>query len=198
MPNDPRWPSVMSFRYISRISSFDARVVMISDTHASSTFRRNDFSRASRSVIPGNIFGMNTFRATCCVIVLAAGHVVAPAAQVRNRRADDADRIDARMLVEPPVFDREHGLLHRDRESRRAPPAAAFRVRRRRRAWSGARRRAPADRVGLAPTSRRSTRSAGRCGARRGGVLRGGFRPAPAAAGRRRGRSARAARRRAA
>ncbi len=71
MPNDPRWPSVMSFRYISKISSLDARVVMMSDTHASSSLRRHDFSRASLSVMPGNIFGRNTLRAICCVMVLA-------------------------------------------------------------------------------------------------------------------------------
>jgi hypothetical protein len=61
----------MSFRYISRIASFDARVVMITDTHASSSLRRHDFSRASCKVMPGNIFGRKMLRATCCVIVLA-------------------------------------------------------------------------------------------------------------------------------
>ena len=71
MPNDPRWPRVMSLRYISRIASFDARVVRISDTQTSSSLRRTDFSRASLNVIPGNIFGRKTLRATCCVIVLA-------------------------------------------------------------------------------------------------------------------------------
>ena len=70
IPNDPRWPSVMSFRYISRISSFEARAVMMSDTHISSSLRRHDFSRAAWSVISGNILGRNTLRATCCVIVL--------------------------------------------------------------------------------------------------------------------------------
>ena len=71
IPNEPRWPSVMSFRYISRIASFGARVVMMNDTQISSALRRHDFCRASCSVIPGNIFGRNTLRATCCVIVLA-------------------------------------------------------------------------------------------------------------------------------
>jgi hypothetical protein len=71
MPNEPRWPSVMSFRYISRMASFDARVVMMKDTQISRSLRRSDFSRASCSVIPGNIFGRKTLRATCCVIVLA-------------------------------------------------------------------------------------------------------------------------------
>ena len=70
MPNDPRWPSVMSFKYISKISSFDARAVMMIETHISSSLRRSDFSRAACSVISGNIFGRNTFRATCWVMVL--------------------------------------------------------------------------------------------------------------------------------
>ena len=71
MPNDPRWPSVMSFRYISRMSFLVARVVMISDTHASRSFRRHAFSRASCSVMPGKIFARKMLRATCCVMVLA-------------------------------------------------------------------------------------------------------------------------------
>ena len=51
-------------------SAFEARVVRMTDTQISRSFRRSDFSRAACSVIAGNIFGRNTLRATCWVIVL--------------------------------------------------------------------------------------------------------------------------------
>ena len=49
----------------------EGSVVMITETQISSILRRSDFSRASCSVMPGNIFGRKTLRATCCVMVLA-------------------------------------------------------------------------------------------------------------------------------
>ena len=58
----------------------------------------------------------------------AAGRVRALAAQVGERGAEDADRIDARMLVEASVLGREHRLLDalRDRGQRHRPPLLAF------------------------------------------------------------------------
>jgi hypothetical protein len=70
MANDPRWPSGTSFRYISRISSFDALIVRMSETKISSTLRRPERSRADSSVMPSN-FGRKTLRTSCCVMVLA-------------------------------------------------------------------------------------------------------------------------------
>ena len=52
------------------VAAREARAVMMSDTHISSSLRRHDFSRAAWSVISGNILGRNTLRATCCVMVL--------------------------------------------------------------------------------------------------------------------------------
>ena len=69
MANDPRCPSGMSFKYISRIASFDARRVRTSETQISSTLRFNVRARASCSVIPSN-FGRNTLRTSCWVMVL--------------------------------------------------------------------------------------------------------------------------------
>ncbi len=114
----------MSFKYISRMASFGARVVMMNDTQISSALRRHDFCRASCSVMPGNILGRNTLRATCWVIVLAPPVVALFAANVRDHRADHADRIEAGVLVEAAILDREHRLLHarRDRRQRHRPP----------------------------------------------------------------------------
>ena len=69
MENDPRWPSGMSFRYISRISSFEARLVRMSDTHTSRIFRLIDLARADCRLMPSN-FGRKTLRTSCCVMVL--------------------------------------------------------------------------------------------------------------------------------
>ncbi len=68
--NDPRWPSGISFKYISRISSFEARCVSTSATQISSALRFGERARASWSVmfIPSN-FGRNTLRTNCWVIV---------------------------------------------------------------------------------------------------------------------------------
>ena len=67
--NDPRCPSGMSFKYISRISDFDARVVRMTEIQISSSFRFGERSRAVCSVIPSN-FGRKTLRTSCCVMVL--------------------------------------------------------------------------------------------------------------------------------
>src|SRR5207244_5708985 len=67
--NDPRCPSGTSFKYISRISSFDARRVRTTATHISRILRLGDFRRAVWSVHPANL-GRNTLRTSCCVIVL--------------------------------------------------------------------------------------------------------------------------------
>ena len=48
----------------------------------------------------------------------AAGHVRLRAAQVRQERADDADRIDARVVVEPVILDRQHRVDHLRRNHR--------------------------------------------------------------------------------
>ena len=75
--NDPRCPSGTAFRYISRISSFVALRDMTSDTHISRIFLRVDRSRACCSVQPSNC-GRNTFRTSCCVIVLVAEMRLSP------------------------------------------------------------------------------------------------------------------------
>ena len=63
--------------------------------------------------MPGNICGRKTLRTSCCVMVLAPASVGALAAQVASDdRADDADRIDAGVVVEAAVLDREHRLHH--------------------------------------------------------------------------------------
>ena len=68
--NDPRWPSGTSLRYISRISSFDARRVSTMARNCSSSFRFSDRSRAVCSDIPSKV-GTNTFLTSCWVMVLA-------------------------------------------------------------------------------------------------------------------------------
>ena len=102
--NDPRWPSGMSFRYISRISSFDARVVMISDDpHLEQLAPERLLARVLQRH-PLEIFGRKTLRTTCCVIVLRAGGVGALAADVarRARRRCRSDRCrDARRSGDP-------------------------------------------------------------------------------------------------
>ena len=57
---------------------------------------------------------------SCCVSVLPPRRYVLLPKTLRNDRADDADRIDAGMVVEAAVLDREHRLDHllRDRLQR--------------------------------------------------------------------------------
>ena len=111
MANDPRCPSGMSFRYSSRISSFDARCVRTIDTQISRSFRLGERARASCSDIPPN-FGRNTLRTSCCVIVLPPARYVRRPVAYAEQRADHADRIDAGMLVEAAILDGEDGLHH--------------------------------------------------------------------------------------
>ena len=61
----------------------DARVVMISATHASSSLRLTRLLARVLSVIPETSWQKDV-RATCCVIVLGAGGVGASAADVRS------------------------------------------------------------------------------------------------------------------
>jgi hypothetical protein len=75
MANDPRCPRGTSLRYISRMSSFDARPVRTMARNCSSSLRRIDRARALCKVIPSN-FGRNTFRMTCWVIVLPPASTV--------------------------------------------------------------------------------------------------------------------------
>ena len=63
-------------------------------------------------------------RASCWVIVLAPTRYDACPAQVGHQRADDADRVDARMAVEAAVLDGQHRLLHVGGNGRERHPAA--------------------------------------------------------------------------
>ena len=92
--NDPRWPSGTSFRYISRMSSFEARRVSTIARNCSSSFRFSDRSRAVCSDMPSKV-GRKTFL-TSCWVMRAGAAAIAAAPRIREHRADDADRIDAR------------------------------------------------------------------------------------------------------
>ncbi len=51
-------------------------------------------------------------RASCCVMVLPPTRYGAIAEHVGEHRADDANRIDAGVVIEAPIFDRQHRFLH--------------------------------------------------------------------------------------
>ena len=99
----------------------------MSDTNISSTLRRGERSRAVSSVIPSN-FGRNTLRTSCCVIVLPPAIRIRRPVAYENAAPPIADRIDAGMLVEPAILDREHGLDHPrlDGGQRHRPPLLAL------------------------------------------------------------------------
>src|ERR687898_835472 len=101
--NDPRWPRYTSFRYISRISSFDARRSSASAIMISRTFRQRDPQvRRDRAVAD-------------------RGVVAVP--DVADGGGEVPDRTDADMRVEALILDRHHRLPHphRDRVQRHAP-----------------------------------------------------------------------------
>ena len=81
--------------------------------YCSASFRLIDFSGVRKK-----------FLTSCCVSRAATDEILLLAAQVRDDRADRADDVNARVIVEAAILDREHGLHHprRNRGERHLAP----------------------------------------------------------------------------
>ena len=114
MANDPRCPSETSLRYSVRICSFVSRRSSATDMNHSDTFRFSVCSGVK-----------NVFFTSCWVTVLPLRRYSSPNT-LSIAALDDADRIDARVIVEPAILDREHRLNHDRRDRPRAEHRGVF------------------------------------------------------------------------